>query len=161
MLAEEGCILLTGGLDGVMAEAARGATEAGGLVLGLLPGTDATAGNRWLTIALPTGLGELRNLMVVAAAEAVVAVGGSWGTLSEVALACRLGIPVVVLGEGWQVLDQAGRIPRGGPVTVADPAGAVAYVLGRPRRPNPNPAAAKPAAPPRRNRADARGAADG
>ncbi len=99
-LAERGDVLLCGGGDGVMAAAARGAAEAGGVVVGILPGDDRHAANPWVTIALATGLGELRNGLIVRAADAVVAVGGSWGTLSEVALATRTGVPVVSL-DGW------------------------------------------------------------
>lgn len=99
-LAERGDVVLCGGGDGVMAAVARGATEAGGVVVGILPGDDRHAANPWVTIALATGLGELRNGLIVRAADAVVAVGGSWGTLSEVAMATRTGVPVVSL-DGW------------------------------------------------------------
>jgi uncharacterized protein (TIGR00725 family) len=118
--------IVTGGLDGVMAAAARGARNAGGRVLGLLPGTDAHAGNEHLSMALPTGLGQLRNGLVVTAADAVIAVGGSWGTLSEIALAARADKPVVVI-RGWQVMDESGQ-----PVSIAtagDAEQAVAYVV--------------------------------
>ncbi|MHB2021734.1 MAG: TIGR00725 family protein [Mycobacteriales bacterium] len=128
-IAKSGAVLLTGGLGGVMAEASRGASEAGGLVIGLLPGEDATAANRWVGVALPTGLGEARNCLLVATAEALICVGGSWGALSEVALACRAGIPVVAMGEAWQILDSAGQPPRGGPLRVDDPGEAVRTVL--------------------------------
>ncbi|BDO43696.1 TIGR00725 family protein [Cellulomonas sp. NTE-D12] len=99
-LAERGDVVLCGGGDGVMAAVARGATESGGVVVGILPGDDRHAANPWVTIALATGLGELRNGLIVRAADAVVAVGGSWGTLSEVAMATRTGVPVVSL-DGW------------------------------------------------------------
>lgn len=99
-LAERGDVVLCGGGDGVMAAVARGATEAGGVVVGILPGDDRHAANPWVTIALATGLGELRNGLIVRAADAVVAVGGSWGTLSEVAMATRTGVPAVSL-DGW------------------------------------------------------------
>ena len=99
-LAQRGDVVLCGGGDGVMAAAARGAAQAGGVVVGILPGEDRHAANPWVTIALATGLGELRNGLIVRAADAVVAVGGSWGTLSEVALATRTGVPVVSL-DGW------------------------------------------------------------
>lgn len=107
-LAERGAVVVTGGLGGVMAAACRGARQAGGLTVGLLPGTRRVDGNEHLSVALPTGMGEGRNVLVVRASDAVVAVGGSWGTLSEVALALRTGIPVVALG-GWQVADASGR----------------------------------------------------
>ncbi len=107
LLAERGSCVLTGGLSGVMAAAAEGCSQAGGISIGLLPGTDREAASPHLTIALPTGLGELRNGLLVRSADGIVAVGGSWGTLSEVALAHRLGVPVVTL-NGWSVWDAAG-----------------------------------------------------
>jgi len=97
-LAEAGAIVVCGGRTGVMEGVARGAAEAGGLTVGLLPGTDAAEANAWIAVPLPTGLGEARNALVVRAAEAVIAVGGSWGTLSEIALARKMGIPVATLG---------------------------------------------------------------
>lgn len=109
-LAERGCVVLCGGLGGVMAAASQGAADAGGTVVGLLPGDDRTEGNRWLTVAVPTGLGEVRNALLVRASDVVVAVGGSWGTLSEVALAVRTGVPVVAVG-GWTVRAADGHEP--------------------------------------------------
>jgi uncharacterized protein (TIGR00725 family) len=99
-LARMGVVVVTGGLGGVMAAACRGAAEAGGLTVGLLPGPDPVAANPWVRVVIPTGLGEARNALVVRAAAVVVAVGGGWGTLSEVALALRAGIPVVSL-DSW------------------------------------------------------------
>jgi len=104
LLAERGAIVVCGGLGGVMAAAAEGAVSRGGLAVGLLPGRDRGAGNPFLSVALPTGLGELRNGLVVGVSDAVIAIGGSWGTLSELALAMRTGKPVVVMG-GWSVHD--------------------------------------------------------
>ena len=101
-LARAGAVVVTGGLGGVMAAAARGARQAGGQVVGMLPGVDPDEANEWVDVAVPTGLGQGRNLLVVRGARVVVAVGGSWGTLAEVALARRLGIPVVSL-HGWTV----------------------------------------------------------
>lgn len=109
--------MVTGGLGGVMEASARGAAGAGGLVVGLLPGRDRAAGNPYLTVALPTGLGELRNGLIVRASDALICVGGSWGTLSEIALAVRTGVPVVMLG-GW-------GLPSDGPIQVDSPAEAV------------------------------------
>ncbi|MCU1656418.1 MAG: hypothetical protein JWO57_1074 [Pseudonocardiales bacterium] len=106
LLATRGAVVLTGGLGGVMAAAADGASTAGGLSVGMLPGSDRRAGNA-STVLLPTGLGELRNALLVHAADGIVAVGGSWGTLSEIALARRTGVPVVCLG-GWSVLAADG-----------------------------------------------------
>lgn len=112
LLGARGDVVVTGGLGGVMAAAARGAHEAAGLTLALLPGhdrADAAPGN---TVVVPTGLGEMRNALVVRTADVVVAVGGSWGTLSEVALALRTGVPVVSL-RGWDLdgLDEHGAPP--------------------------------------------------
>jgi uncharacterized protein (TIGR00725 family) len=101
-LARTGAVVVTGGLGGVMAAAARGAKAAGGHVIGMLPGVDPAAANEWVEVAVPTGLGQGRNLLVVRGARVVVAVGGSWGTLAEIALARRLAIPVVSL-HGWTV----------------------------------------------------------
>jgi len=102
LLAEHGAILVCGGLGGVMAAACRGALTAGGLTVGLLPGPDRAAANPWLSVAIPTGMGELRNGLVVRAADAVIAVGGGYGTLSEVALALKAGGTVIGLG-GWDI----------------------------------------------------------
>ncbi len=99
-LAEAGAVLVCGGLSGVMERAARGAAEAGGLTIGILPGTDAGDANPHIVLPLPTGMGEGRNALVVRAADAVLALGGSWGTLSEVALARKMGIPVVLFRPG-------------------------------------------------------------
>ncbi len=98
-LAEGGAIVITGGRGGVMEAASQGCFRAGGLTVGLLPGSDPEEANAWVSIPLATGLGEARNALVVGAAECVVAVGGSWGTLSEVSLARRRGTPVGVLGS--------------------------------------------------------------
>src|SRR5437764_13218955 len=86
-LARAGVVLVTGGLGGVMSAACRSEASAGGLTVGLLPGEDRKAAHEWVTVALPTGLGELRNGLVGRAADAVTAVGGSTGTLAQVALA--------------------------------------------------------------------------
>ncbi|WP_122818925.1 LOG family protein [Nocardioides pantholopis] len=122
LLAEQGAVVLTGGHHGVMDAAARGATQAGGEAIGLLPGSDRAAGSPHHTHLLPTGLGELRNGLLVRAADAVLAVGCSWGTLSEIALARRTGVPLVLL-EPWDLPEDVGPV-------AADPADAVA-VLAR------------------------------
>jgi uncharacterized protein (TIGR00725 family) len=101
-LAQGGAIVICGGLGGVMAAACRGADSGGGLTVGLLPGADRDAANEWVTIAIPTGLGELRNGLVVRAADAVIAVGGAYGTLSEIALALKARVPVIGLGS-WPI----------------------------------------------------------
>jgi uncharacterized protein (TIGR00725 family) len=101
-LAQAGVIVLTGGLGGVMAAACRGAKSAGGVTVGLLPGAERSAANDWVTIAIATGLGELRNGLLVRAADVVIAIGGAFGTLSEVALALKTGVPVVGIGT-WAI----------------------------------------------------------
>jgi hypothetical protein len=94
-LGAAGCVVITGGLGGVMAAAGRGACEAGATVIGLLPGRDRREANQWVQIALPTGLGEMRNALVVGSADAVIAVGRGYGTLSEIAHALNAGVGVV------------------------------------------------------------------
>jgi uncharacterized protein (TIGR00725 family) len=101
-LAGAGAVVVCGGLGGVMAAACRGATEAGGTTVGLLPGSARTDANPWVTVALPTGLGEARNALVVRAVDVLVAVGGGYGTLSEIGLALRTGTPVVGVGT-WEL----------------------------------------------------------
>lgn len=98
-LAEGGAVVVTGGHGGVMEAVSRGCVRRGGLTVGILPGTDPAAANPWVRIPLATGLGEARNALVVRAGEVVVAVGGSWGTLSEIALAKKMGRDVALLGE--------------------------------------------------------------
>ena len=101
-LASFGAVVVTGGLGGVMEAACRGARSRRGRTLGILPGEDRDAANGWVEIAVATGLGELRNGLIVRACDALIAVGGGHGTLSEVALALKLGRPVVGLGT-WAV----------------------------------------------------------
>ena len=105
-LARAGAVVVCGGLGGVMEAACRGAREADGLTVGLLPGADRADANRWVELAIPTGLGEARNALVVRAADAVIAVGGEWGTLSEIAFAMKAGKPVIGLGT-WDLPDIA------------------------------------------------------
>jgi hypothetical protein len=101
-LAQAGATLVCGGLGGVMEAACRGAAEHGGATIGILPGSDRRAANKWVTVAIPSGLGELRNGLIVRSADAVIAVGGSYGTLSEIALALKTGVPVIGLGS-WEI----------------------------------------------------------
>jgi len=103
LLAERGCTVVTGGLGEVMAAAARGAKEAGGTTIGILPGTSRADANEWVDHAVATGLGHMRNFAVAASGDAVIAVGGAWGTLSEIAFAKVLGRPVVILEPGLEV----------------------------------------------------------
>ena len=108
-LAEAGAVLVCGGLGGVMEAACRGAREAGGLTVGLLPGTDRGAANPFLDVAVPTGMGEMRNALVVRAGEAVIAVGGGFGTLAEIALAFESRTPVVGIAT-WEAARAGRRI---------------------------------------------------
>ena len=101
-LGAAGATVVCGGLGGVMAAACRGARAGGGMTVGLLPGLDRDEGNKWLDVAVPTGLGEARNVLVVRAADVVVAVGGEFGTLSEIAFALKTGVPVVGL-RSWGI----------------------------------------------------------
>jgi uncharacterized protein (TIGR00725 family) len=120
-LARRGAVLVCGGLGGVMEAACRGAKSEGGVTLGILPGSDRRQANRFVDLAVPTGFGEARNALVVRAADALVAVGGAYGTLSEIALALKAGKPVVGLGT-W-VVD--------GVVPAESPEAAVESALGR------------------------------
>ena len=107
-LAAARAVVVCGGLGGVMAAACRGAHEAGGVTVGLLPGSDRADANPWVTVAIATGMGELRNGLVARAADGVVAIGGGYGTLSEIALALRLGKPVVGIGT-WDIAAPIAR----------------------------------------------------
>jgi uncharacterized protein (TIGR00725 family) len=135
LIAERGGTVVCGGLAGVMEAAALGASAVGGRVLGVLPGRDRTEANPYVTVAVATGLGELRNGLVVGTSDAVIAVGGSWGTMSEVALARRLDLPVFSL-RGWSVVDHAGVLADG-PVAVSAPAEAVDAAVGAASRRRP------------------------
>ena len=126
LVAEQGAVLLCGGLGGVMEAAARGAKEAGGLTVGILPGADATEANPYVEVPLATGMGEMRNALIVRAAQAVIAIGGGWGTLSEIALAQRIQTPVVGLHDAF---TSSIEIPR-----VATPQAAVEWALEQARR---------------------------
>ncbi|HEV2760512.1 MAG TPA: TIGR00725 family protein [Acidimicrobiales bacterium] len=132
-LARRGAVIVTGGLGGAMAAACRGAKDGGGATIGILPSDDRADANPWVDVAVPTGLGEGRNALVVRAADAVVAVAGEFGTLSEIALALRLGKPVVGLGT-WE-LARDGR-PVDAIVVATTPAEAAetAVALARKRR---------------------------
>ncbi|MCW2917444.1 MAG: hypothetical protein JWN52_5512 [Actinomycetia bacterium] len=124
LLAERGAVVICGGYGGVMAAVAGGVHSAGGTVVGILSGADRTGACDDLSIVIPTGLGEARNAVITKSGDAVIAVGGSWGTLSEVALAMRGGrVPVVQLG-GWRILDADGE-PVPGIRHAATPAEAV------------------------------------
>jgi uncharacterized protein (TIGR00725 family) len=108
-LADAGAIVVCGGLGGVMEAAARGASQVGGTAVGLLPGTDREDANPYLTFSVPTGMGEARNALVVRAADSLIAIAGEFGTLSEIALALKLGTPVVGLGT-WSLSKGDGAV---------------------------------------------------
>jgi uncharacterized protein (TIGR00725 family) len=103
LLAERGCTVVTGGLGEVMAAAARGAKMAGGTTIGIVPGESPADANEWIDHVVVTGIGHARNLAVVASGDAVIAVGGSWGTLAEIGFASRLGRRLVILEPGWEL----------------------------------------------------------
>lgn len=132
LLAEAGAVVVCGGYDGVMEAVCRGATSAGGLTVGLLRGYDHDEGNPYLTLALPTGLNLARNTLVAAAGRAVIAIDGSFGTLSEIALALNLNRPVVSL-RSWTLDEAARRVQLEryhGSINIAEnPATAVALAL--------------------------------
>jgi uncharacterized protein (TIGR00725 family) len=126
-LAESGAVLVCGGLGGVMDAAARGCEAAGGISVGILPGDFRAGASTHLTVTLPSGLGEARNTLVVRAADVVIAIGGEFGTLSEIAFALKMGTPVVGL-ESWR-LEREGMV--GDPIQRAGtPSEAVARALG-------------------------------
>ena len=106
-LAQRGATIVCGGLGGVMEAVCRGAKSKGGLTVGILPGQDASIANPWVDIPIVTGIGEARNVAVVKSAQAVIAIGGSYGTLSEIAYALKSGIPVIGLNT-WS-LSRNGR----------------------------------------------------
>ena len=103
LLAERGVTVVCGGHGEVMEAAARGAKDAGGTTIGILPGESDAGANDWLDYVVVTGIGHARNLAVAASGDAVVAVGGSWGTLAEIGFAMRLGRPTVILEPGWAI----------------------------------------------------------
>ena len=108
IIAERGAIVVCGGRGGVMKAVCKGAVSSGGITVGILPGTDANEGNPYLSVTLPTGLGEARNTLIARAGQAMIAIGGSYGTLSEIALALKFGRKVIGL-ETWSASDHTGR----------------------------------------------------
>jgi uncharacterized protein (TIGR00725 family) len=127
-LAEAGAVIVCGGMGGVMEAASRGARDGGGDVIGIVPGEDRSAANPYVTHAVATGIGHARNLAVVASGDAVIAIGGEWGTLAEIGFARRLGKPVAAL-RSWSV-SGSGEMEGGpGVEPVSDPAAAVELVL--------------------------------
>ena len=120
LLAEREAILICGGLGGVMAAAARGAKEAGGLTIGILPGTNKAAANPYIDLALATGLGHVRNTVIVRSARGIIALPGKSGTLSEIAFGLTMKKPVIGL-QAWNHIS--------GVILAATPAEAVDLVL--------------------------------
>jgi uncharacterized protein (TIGR00725 family) len=102
LVAQAGAVLITGGLGGVMAAAAKGATKEGGTAIGVLPSNNPQDGNEHNTVVVATGLGETRNTVIVNACDALIAIGGEFGTLSEIAFALRIGVPVIGY-ETWEL----------------------------------------------------------
>lgn len=134
LLAEAGATVLCGGGTGVMAAVAAGAGEAGGLVIGIRPDDDPGAVCAGVSAVIRTNMGEARNAVIVSSADAVIVIGGSWGTLSEFALAHRRGARVVTLG-GWQLLDSTGNPVPDPSFRAHSPAQAVEYALSGIDRP--------------------------
>ena len=126
LVAARGAILVCGGLGGVMEGAARGAKSNGGVTVGILPGTDAAAANSYIDVPLATGLGEMRNFLIVRVAQALIAIGGGIGTLTEIAVAQRTGKPVIGLHDSF---GNAIDMPR-----ATSPVEAVNWALERARR---------------------------
>jgi uncharacterized protein (TIGR00725 family) len=119
LLARAGAVVLCGGGSGVMAAVVEGVRSAGGLVVGIRPGGDPDDAAPGLSAVVATGMGEARNAVLVRSADAVIVVGGSWGTVSELALARRMGVPVVGL-RSWVVLDADGEpLPDAVPVAAS------------------------------------------
>jgi uncharacterized protein (TIGR00725 family) len=133
-LAEGGAVVVCGGGPGVMEAVCRGAQSAGGTTVGFLPGLDRAEGNPYLTISLPTGLGQGRNLLLVRSSDALVAVGGGFGTLSEIALALRTGTPVVGLAT-WSLHLDSRPVDAFPVATDPDTAADMALGAARNRRP--------------------------
>jgi len=121
-IAEQGAVLLCGGLGGVMEAAAMGAKEAGGVTVGILPGDRAEDANPYIDLPIVTDMGHARNVILVRSSDAVIAVSGGFGTLSEIAITLKLGLPCVGIGT-WDI--HAGLVCR------EDPEEAVQYVLER------------------------------
>jgi uncharacterized protein (TIGR00725 family) len=133
-IAAAGAILVCGGLKGVMEAASRGAAQAGGVVLGLLPGFSRDDANRWVSAAVVTGMDQARNILVVRSSDAIVAIGGMYGTLSEIAMALKLGIPIVGL-RTWRLRQADARpVPLLRAVSPEEAARKALAAAGRARR---------------------------
>lgn len=113
-IARRGHVLVCGGLGGVMEAASRGARDAGGVAVGILPGADRSKANRWLSVSIPTDMGHARNAIVALSGDAIIAICGGYGTLSEIAFGLKMGKPVIGL-ESWDLgecLQESARIVR-------------------------------------------------
>jgi uncharacterized protein (TIGR00725 family) len=130
LLAEEGAVLVCGGMTGVMEAACRGAKSQGGTTIGILPTAHRRSANPHVDIAIATGMGEMRNALIVRTVDALIAVGGEFGTLSEIALALKIGVPVVGL-ETWSLSKRGG--PVGAIATARSPQDAVQQALAAAR----------------------------
>lgn len=120
IIAEQDAVLVCGGLGGVMEAAAKGCAEAGGEVIGILPGPSAAAANPYITLPIVTNMGHARNVIIAHTAEALIAIEGEYGTLSEMAISLKLGKTVVQLNS-WQQLEAA--------ISAASPEEAVGLAL--------------------------------
>jgi uncharacterized protein (TIGR00725 family) len=127
-LAEAGAVVVCGGLTGVMEAVSRGTSAAGGTVIGIVPSSSLEEANAHCTHVIATGVGHARNLAVVSSGDAVIAVGGEWGTLSEIAFARELGRPVVAI-QSWEVSGSGAMSGGPGVEVAADPAAAVELAL--------------------------------
>jgi uncharacterized protein (TIGR00725 family) len=103
LLAQNGAIVVCGGLEGVMEAACKGAHSASGLTIGILPGLDRSEANDYVDVAIPTGMGEMRNALIVRASDVIIAISGEFGTLSEIAFALKTGVPVVGI-DTWELV---------------------------------------------------------
>lgn len=121
LIAKEGKTLVNGGLGGVMQASARGCKEKGGITVGILPGLDPLEANPYIDIPIATGLGEMRNLLIVRASSVLIAIGGSYGTLSEIALALKISKPVIGINT-WDISPKI--------IKAAGPAEAIKIALG-------------------------------
>lgn len=127
LLAERGAVVLCGGLGGIMRSGAKGVTEAGGTCIGMLPGTDADEGNEFLSIAIPTGMGEMRNGLLARACHGMIAIGGGYGTLSEIGFMLRLAKPVANLSS-WGISLPGESAPDPGMHWATSPTDAVDWL---------------------------------
>jgi uncharacterized protein (TIGR00725 family) len=128
LLARADAVVVCGGLGGVMEAVSKGASEACGTVIGIVPSEDPATANRWSTHVIAAGVGSARNLAVVSSGDAVIAIGGEWGTLSEIAYARQAGRPVVALGS-WRVIPATPIAGGEGIEVAADPASAAELAL--------------------------------